>query len=159
MQSTPFFVSVPPVSLALSARFEPPIRRLALAALAAGLGLWAALLFAPVPGAMPPAASRAMPTRLDTAPLAAWFGTPPTGRAPLRVTASGIIATGSRGVAVLSIDGSPGQAWRVGQTIKEGLRLSAVEADVVVLDYQGDRIRVALPRPTPAAGTGILRRP
>jgi general secretion pathway protein C len=159
MQSTSPHYPVLPVSLALTARLEPPIRRLALVALAAGVGLWAALLFAPRPGALPPAASRAMPTRLDTTPLAAWFGAPPTGRAPVRVTASGIIATGSRGVAVLSVDGAPGQAWRVGQTIKDGLRLISVEAEAVVLDYQGDSIRVALPRPSPPAGTGILRRP
>lgn len=147
------------MSHSLSARFEPPLRRLALVALAAGVGLWAVLLLAPVPGPIPPAATRTMPTRLDTAPLAAWFGTPPTGRAPVRVVASGIIATGSRGVAVLSVDGGPGQAWRVGQTIKDGLRVSAVEADAVVLDYQGDVVRVEFPRPAPAAGTGILRRP
>jgi general secretion pathway protein C len=128
-------------------------------ALAAGVGLWAALLLAPTPGVMPPAASRALPARLDTAPLAAWFGTPPTGRAPVRVTASGLIATGTRGVALLSVDGGPSQAWRVGQAIKDGLRVTAVEADAVVLDYQGEVVRVEFPRPAPPVGTGILRRP
>ena len=147
------------MSLSLPARFEPPVRGLALVALAAGIGLWAALLLAPQPGAIPPAANRTLPTRLDTAPLAAWFGTPPTGRAPLRVVVSGIIATGSRGVAVMSFDGGPGQAWGVGQTIKDGLRVRTVSAEEVVLDYQGDTVRVALPRPGPAAGTGILRKP
>lgn len=147
------------MSPSLSARFEPPLRRLALIALAAGIGLWAALLLAPTPGPMPPAATRTMPTRLDTAPLAAWFGAPPTGRAPVRVTASGIIATGTRGVAVLSVDGGPSQAWRVGQTIRDGLRITAVEPDAVVLDHQGDSVRIDFPRPAPPAGTGILRRP
>ncbi|QEI08494.1 general secretion pathway protein GspC [Pigmentiphaga aceris] len=147
------------MSLSLPIRLEPSVRYLALAALAGGVGLWTALLFAPLPGPIPPATSRAVQTRLDTAPLAAWFGTPPTGRAPLRVAVSGIIATGSRGVAVLSFDGGPAQAWRVGQTIKDGLSVRTVAAEEVVLDYQGDTVRVALPRPSPPAGTGILLRP
>jgi len=151
-------IPVSPMSLSLPVRLEPSVRYVALAALASGVGLWSALLFAPAPKAIPPAMGRALPTRLDTAPLAAWFGTPPTGRSPLQVKVSGIIATGSRGVAVLSLDGAPGQAWRVGQTIKDGLSVRAVTAEEVVLDYQGDTVRVALPRPAPAAGTGILRR-
>lgn len=61
-----------------------------------------------------------------------------------------------QGVALLSIDGGPAKAYRVGQQVDGELRLLAVEAHAVGLGQGGViQIQLQLPPPSPAA-TGSL---
>ncbi len=133
------------------------LRVAAMVALAAGLGIWSARLLAPTPAAMPPTLSAPLPAQMDVGPVTAWFGAVPTARS-MRVAVSGIIATGSRGVAILSVDGGPPRAWSVGDSAN-GMRLRAVHPDEVVLDQGGVDVRVALPRQAMPEGSGIVRVP
>ena len=64
-----------PLSLRPSLPSAPAaLRVLAVLALAAGVGVWAAVLLAPRPGPLPPAVSAAAPRAADNTPVALWFG-------------------------------------------------------------------------------------
>ena len=63
----------------LSLRLSPPaapaaLRVLAILALAAGLGVWGAVLFAPAPPALPAPVATPAPRAADNGPVALWFG-------------------------------------------------------------------------------------
>lgn len=111
------------------------------------------------------------------ASIAQWhlFGTSPlasNGGTGTAVTALALILRGTfaeadpnAGIAVISEAGSPERAWRVGQEVVAGARLSAVYTDRVVLQQGGREHTLALPRdrnltpgdivrPTPATVSG-----
>jgi len=120
------------------------VRRLSVLAFAAGIGVWGALLFAPAPRALPPMLEAPLAAGLDTAPAARWFG----GAAlRVRVAVKGLIATDdhSAGAALLSVDGGPAQAYRVGQALAPGVTLVAVSASAVSIDQDGVTEHVAPP--------------
>ena len=122
----------------------------AMLALAAGIGLWGALLLAPRPAAAPPALASGPAPGQDTALVSNWFG---GGSARLRVAVVGLIASGSQGAALLSINGGPAQAYRVGQTLAQGVTLSAVLPHGVSIDQDGIVEDVSMPRlPMPPQG-------
>ena len=87
-------------------------------AAAGGIGLWGATLFAPRPAAMPPALAPAAPRAPDNGPVALWFGKDEALRTQISVL--GVIA-GNDGAAVLSVDGGPPSAWRLGDEIAPGI--------------------------------------
>ena len=128
-------------------------RQAAQLALAAGIGVWGAIVLAPKPSTMPPGLTAA-PPRGDTAAIARWFGATP---AAVKVVMAGLITSGKRGAALLQIDNNPLQAWRVGQTVASGVTLTAVERDGVVLDVGGAIQRVAAPSPPALASPGLVR--
>ncbi|GAA4343223.1 hypothetical protein GCM10023144_45890 [Pigmentiphaga soli] len=122
------------------------VSRIALVALAAGVGVWGAVLLAPAPARVPPAAVAGPAARTDTQPVARWFG---GGGAKVQVTVAGLIAAGPHGSAVLAIDGRPPRAFAVGRQLADGVRLAEVRANGVVLDQDGERVEVpatVLPR-------------
>ncbi|MER1967091.1 type II secretion system protein N [Castellaniella sp. GW247-6E4] len=119
---------------------------LAALAVAAGLGLWGALLLAPRPAPPPPALSPTPAPGADAGPVADWFG---GGSARLRLTVIGLISSGENGAALLSIDGGPVRAYRVGQSLAPGIVLSAVRPDAVALDQAGAIEEVAMPASRP----------
>jgi len=125
-------------------RYEPArlARAAAVLALAAGIGLWGAVLLAPPPRPLPPMLTTPPPAGSGSAPLAQWFG---SSAASVKVTVLGLISAGERGAAILRIDGGPPQAYRVGQTIADGVTLARVEQGGVVLDQAGAPIRVEAP--------------
>lgn len=131
-------------------RVNPPglVRLLATLALAAGLGVWVALLLAPSPRVVPPSISFETIAGTDTRPVARWFG---GGNQRVRVTVAGIIATGDdRGAAVLSVDGAPARAYRIGEVLAPGVLLAGVTRDAVSIDQDGavESVRMAAdPRP------------
>lgn len=134
----------------LSYSHAPALLRVAaMVATAAGIGVWAALLLAPTPrGSLPMLDSMATSLQ-DTAPVAQWFGGQPL---RVRVAALGVIAgQDGRGAALLSVDGGPPRAYRVGQSLAPGVSLDAVTASAVSIAQDGVVEHVALPV-SPAAG-------
>jgi len=131
------------------------VRRLSVLAFTAGVGIWGALIFAPAPRALPPMLEATPDAGLDTAPAARWFG-----GAALRVhvTVNGLIATdnGSGGAALLSVDGGPAQAYRVGQDLAPGVTLVGVSAAAVTIDQDGIVEHVAPPAGPLSADQGFI---
>ncbi|MEI2414703.1 type II secretion system protein N [Orrella sp. JC864] len=122
---------------------------LAVLALAAGVGVWGAILLAPRPAALPPGLTAPPPPRADASPVAQWFGATAS---TIKVAIVGLIAAGEQGTAVLRVDGQPPQAYRVGQSLAQGVVLAEVQPDGVVLLADGATQRVQAP-PAPALGS------
>lgn len=119
------------------------VRGLAVLALAVGIGVWGALLFAPAPRALPPTLDSASATGQDTAAVARWFG---GGALRVRVAVVGLIAAdGGRGAALLVVNGGPAQAYRIGQTLAPGVKLAGVSPTAVSVDQDGVIEQVAMP--------------
>ncbi len=130
-------------------------RVLAVLALAAGLGAWGSILLAPRPASLPPAVSAvAAPRAADNGPVALWFGKDEAMRTQISVL--GVIAAGPDGAAVLSIDGGPPAAWRVGYEVAPGIVLREVAADAVTVEQAGRGSRLPAPAAQPAPA-GIAR--
>lgn len=122
------------------------VQSVALLCAAAGLGLWASLLLAPQPAPPPPALATGAAPGQDISPVIEWFG---GGSARLRLTVIGLIASGEQGAALLSINGAPARAYRVGQTLAPGVVLTAVGPNKVTLDQDGLSEDVAIPTGKP----------
>ncbi|CAM4221165.1 General secretion pathway protein GspC [Bordetella tumbae] len=132
------------------------VRVLAIAAAAAGVGLWSAILLAPAPSDLPPALNTSSAPVSDTRAVAMLFGT--DGVLDTQITVLGLIAAGSHGSAVLSVDGAPARAYRIGTEIAPGLSLIEVSTNGVELDRNGTRLRVAAPKLS-AVPAGIVAVP
>jgi len=133
-----------PFSAWLTHRGPTLLQLVSMLAVAAGVGFWGALLLAPRPSAAPPALTLGEAPGQDLSPVANWFG---SGTARLRVSVVGLIAAGDRGAALLSINGEPAKAYRVGQTLAQGVTLAGVSANGVSLDQDGIIEQVSIPAP------------
>src|SRR5690554_6513041 len=107
---------------------------LAMLTMAAGIGLWGALLLAPQPMAAPPALALGPASVQNISPVINWFG---GDSARLRVAVLGLISSGQRGTALLSINGGPAQAYGAGQSLANGVTLAAVLPHGVSIDQDG----------------------
>lgn len=107
---------------------------LAMLAMAVGIGLWSALLLAPQPTAARPFLASGPAPGQNISPLINWFG---GGSARLRVAVLGLLSSGQRGTALLSINGGPPKAYSVGHTLAQGVTLSAVLPHGVSIDQDG----------------------
>jgi len=116
--------------------------------------VWAAVILAPKPDAVPPGLTAPPPPRGDTAAVARWFGAT---QASIKVAIAGLISSGERGAALLKVDNGSVQAWRVGQTLASGVTLTAVERNAVVLDVGGVTQRVVAPAAPALATPGFVR--
>ncbi len=113
--------------------------------LAAVLGFWSMRVFAPAPLALP---ASLLQERTENAGLA-WRGLF-SGRGVGPIVLRGVVAAGPRdSAAVLSVNGAPGRAYRVGQDIAAGVRLVEVTTRSAVLERDG--VRETLPLPTRGA--------
>jgi len=122
----------------------------AIVAIASGIGLWGALLLAPHPDPAPPMLVTQAPPSHGLEPLEGWFG---SGKGRLQVRITGLMAAGERSTAVLSIDGAPARAYRIGDALAPGITLSAVQADAIVINQDGlDETVPAPARPAPVRG-------
>lgn len=130
------------------------LRVIAMLALAAGFGVWASILLAPRPGALPPAVSAAPPRAADNTPVALWFGKDEVTRTQISVL--GLIAAGPDGAAVLSVDGGPPLAWRAGAEVAPGIVLRDIAVDAVTVEQGGRLNRLATPAAL-AAPAGITQ--
>lgn len=125
----------------------------AIAALAAGVGLWAAVLLAPKPSIPAPAFMPAHTAATSTSAIAGWFG----GAAlRVKVAVSGIMAKhDGSGAALLSIDGGPPTAYRVGQELAPGVILHRVNANTVIIEQDGGLENIAA-APAPDSPQGFV---
>ena len=137
-------------SAALLGSYGPrAVQMAAMLAVAAGVGIWGALLLAPAPQEAPPVLSTEAAPGQDLAPVSNWFG---GGTARLRVEVAGLIS-GQNGAALLSINGGPAQAYRVGQTLAQGVTLAAVGPQGVSIEQDGIAEEVTIPAlPFPPKG-------
>jgi general secretion pathway protein C len=141
--------------LSLPSALPAALRVLAILALAAGVGAWGSILLAPRPGPLPPAVSgAAAPRAADNGPGAGWFGKDEAMRTQIAV--QGVIAAGPGGAAVLSVDGGPSLAWRVGDEVAPGIVLREIAADAVTVEQAGRGSRLPAPA-APPAPAGIAR--
>ena len=71
-----------------------------------------------------------------------------------QISVLGVIA-GNDGAAVLSVDGGPPSAWRLGDEIAPGIALRGIEAGAVIVEQGGRSSRLPAPLmpPAPAAIT------
>lgn len=119
------------------------LKAVAIAAIAAGVGVWGVLLLAPASPESPPLLHAHDEVIHDTSKAAQWFG---GAQLRVRVTATGVIAgADGRGTALLSVDGEPVQAYRTGQTLAPGVVLSAVSSSTVSINQEGVIEEVAVP--------------
>ena len=116
------------------------VQRTAVVALAAGVGVWGAIVFAPSPPPAPPTSAASTTLATDTQPVSRWFGT--GSGAKIQVVVAGLISAGPRGSAVLAIDGRPARAYAVGNDLAEGVTLAEVGRSGVVLNQGGERVEV-----------------
>src|SRR3546814_14987036 len=114
--------------------FADLTQSLVMLSMAAGIGVWIALLLAPQPMAARPFLASGPTSGQDISPLVNWFG---GGSARLRITVVGLLSSGQRGTALLSINGAPPKAYSVGHTLAQGVTLSAVSPHGVSLDHIG----------------------
>ena len=110
------------------------------------------------------------PTNLG--PAGGLFGATPQAttatatQAPSNVQVAGVLAGGPNAVALLAVDGKPAKPFGIGETVADGLKVSAISADSVTLDRRGQAVKLptparsslavlnsAPPTPTPAPGT------
>ncbi len=119
-------------------------------ALAAGVGVWGAILLAPRPAAPPPALTAGAAPAADTGPVSAWFGAGPAVR--VQVASSGLIAAGPRSSAILAVDGGRARTFGVGAELGRDLYLEEVRADGVVVRQGGQTSFIEVPRLAPPTG-------
>lgn len=134
MQGTPSLIN----------REAPALLRVAaIMAVAAGIGVWGAILPAPVPRESPPMLEVVDESGRDLSPVAQWFGGKPL---RVRVVVQGVIAgQDGHGAALLSIDGAPPRAYRAGQALAPGVTLEEVTAAAVSIAQDGVLEQVAIP--------------
>jgi general secretion pathway protein C len=141
------------MAISQSANFISKLAAIALGLCLVGiLAFWASKLLAPRVAIAPIVVSAPPTDNQESAFTKQLFGNPPvataTNNAPVdsRLQVLGVIASAS-GVAVLSIDGAAAKPFSVGQTIAQGVVLTQVRADKVVIKRDG--VEQTLPTPIP----------
>ena len=91
---------------------------------------------------------------LDTGPMARLFGASSPVRSSSQIKLIGFISHGGEGsgVALLSANGRPAAAFRVGETVNGDMTLTAVNEGHVLLQQGDELLEVTLPERTPPAG-------
>lgn len=121
----------------------------AFALLCASAAYWAMRLVAPRAPIAPPAAldeQRALPElRLAAQLFGVAAASGPGAALPSNVVVVGILAAGSRGSAILGVDGRPPKAFAVGERISATQQILEVRSGSVVIDAGG--MRSELPAP------------
>jgi general secretion pathway protein C len=136
-------------------RIRLPVARLVSVLLFAGLcgviASWALKLFSPhAPIAPASAIGQAQPPT-DLSPAGRLFGATPqtttatATEAPSNVQVAGVLAGGPNAVALLAVDGKPAKPFGLGETIADGLKVTAINADSVTLDRRGQAVKLPMP--------------
>lgn len=86
--------------------------------------------------------------------LAQWFE---PGSLRMDIAVQGIILHHGRAVAVLAVNGETPGAYRVGETLSDGVTLTAIEPERVVLEGAGGPMSFATPALPDNVPSGIVR--
>jgi|GEM_PF-3913077 len=134
-------------------RWAPAIATLiALAVLAALIIYWAMQLMAPTVTIAPTGSLVKMSGAIDTSASRRLFGDAsdkpagPARRASVDVKVSGVLSSEYRPAVILSIDGQPAKAYGEGEEIEEDFVIESITKEEVVLDRDGEEIRVEIPK-------------
>jgi general secretion pathway protein C len=133
------------------------IHLLCFAGVVAIAAYWSVRIFTPAPTAAPPPLAPPPLRDPDAALASRMFGKVEAAQAAIatNIQAIGAFAAGKSSSVILAVDGKPARVYLVGQEVVPGLRLAAIEADVVVLDSPSGRQEVRLPpRPAVAVSGG-----
>jgi general secretion pathway protein C len=135
-------------------RIRLPVARLVsvllFAALCAIVAGWALQLLAPrTPIAPGGAVAQAQPAT-DLSAAGQLFGGAPrqidrVAEGPTNIQVAGVLAAGSRGVALLAVDGRPAKPFAVGEAVTDGTTVRSVSGDAVELERGGRPMRLAAP--------------
>lgn len=129
------------------------VRVFAACACACAIGVWGVILLAPKPAPLPAPLQAAPAPAPDNQAVAGWFGKDEAMQTDIKII--GVIAAGPRGAAVLSLDGGPPVAYRVGNALPGNLVVREIQADAIVLDQRGRDLRIQAPA-MPAAPNGFI---
>ena len=96
---------------------------------------------------------------LDTASVAGLFGASSSVTSSNEIKLVGVIAQGGKGqgIALLSVDGRPAMAIRVGETVDGDMTLATVNAGYVLIERSDGLLEVSLPERAPPAGINPVR--
>ena len=154
-------------------RIRLPVARLVSVLLFAGLcgviASWALELLKPQAPIAPASAIGQAQPPTNLGPAGSLFGATPQAttatavQAPSNVQVAGVLAGGPNAVALLAVDGKPAKPFGIGETVAEGLKVTAIGADSVTLDRRGQAVKLPAPArsslavlnsapPTPAPG-------
>ncbi len=154
-------------------RIRLPVARLVSAGLFAGLcgviASWALELLGPQAPIAPASAIGQAQPPTNLGPAGSLFGATPQAttaiavQAPSNVQVAGVLAGGPNAVALLAVDGKPAKPFGIGETVADGLKVTAISADSVTLDRRGQAVKLPTPArsslavlnsapPTPAPG-------
>jgi general secretion pathway protein C len=138
-------------------RLRLPIARIASVLLFAALcGIaagWALQLLAPRAPVAPAGAVAQVQGPPDLSAAGQLFGGVPRATdaqvraAPSNIQVSGVLASGARGVALLSIDGRPAKPFAVGEPVSDGMTVRSITGDTVELDRGTGGLPMRLPAP------------
>jgi general secretion pathway protein C len=111
---------------------------------------WALQILAPRPAIAPSASIGDTAAAPNLAPAVALFGSSSgaTVAGPAtdsNIQVSGVAEAGPEGVVILSVDGKPGAAYGVNDSVSEGTTVKSVGLDKVVLDQRGRLIELKTP--------------
>ena len=111
---------------------------------------WVLQIVAPRPAIAPSASIGDNNAATNLTPAIALFGSSSavaagTPSAPSNIQVSGVAESGPNGVVILSIDGKPGVAYAVDESVIDGTTVKSVALDKVVLDQRGRLVELKTP--------------
>ena len=121
-----------------------------MAAALAGLAWWVGADGALAPGRHARRPRGVPPSGAEQA--AAWLA---PGAARLDVRVAGALSGAGRGAAVLSVNGGPPQAYAIGDALTGTARLADIEAQALIVEQSGERIRLPMPALQDSASGGL----
>lgn len=106
------------------------------------VGVCIAYVGAPRPGDIPPALAITAAQSVSTRPVSAWFGEGLDKAVNIQV--QGLIAGKQGGAAILLVNNRPPRSYFVGQTLADGVTLTAIRATGVVVDLNGRSLEIPM---------------
>jgi general secretion pathway protein C len=137
-------------------RLRVPLAPLASVLLFAGLcaicAAWALALLAPRSPVTPAGTIAQSGAPVDLRQASGLFGAQATQEVsaaavgPADIQVVGVMAAGSRGVALLAVNGRPAKPFAVGESVDAETTVAAVSADAVTLERRGQRVKAPAPK-------------
>ncbi|WP_240164078.1 type II secretion system protein N [Pseudomonas allii] len=106
----------------------------------AGVLVWSSVLLTSAESHAPQVEPAVLPARPDTTALQ-WFSNQP---AAVDIKVSGVMAGARGAVAILSLNDGPPRSFLVSESLAQGVRLVAIEADGVVIERGSQNTRITV---------------